>query len=314
MLNRLQIVWEQPHPMSAWNLGDTTRIDHLIVGAEARLVESGPVRAVVEVRRQFLHSTLTQRIALYRGLRRIDFITEVDWHERGSAHTDAPMLRATFAPFLEQSVATFEVAFAAIERAADGREVPALRWADISEREGGYGVSLLNDGKYGHQAHGNTLGLTLVRASYEPDNNPDEGLHRFTYALYPHKGTWREAGTAQRAAELNQPLLAIVTDGHAGPLSPGQAGVECDASGAIVSAVKLAEEQGGKRPAAIVRVYELHGRPTRGTLRLGWPARRTEEVDLVERAAAPEDAALTVRKGALRLRLAAHEIKTFRIE
>ena len=314
MLNRLQIVWEQPHPMSAWNIGDTARIDHLITGADARVVESGPVCAIVEVRRQFLHSALTQRIALYRGLRRIDFTTEVDWHERGSAHTDAPMLRATFTPFLEQSTATFEVAFAAIERAADGREVPALRWADVSERSGGYGVSLLNDGKYGHQAHGNTLGLTLLRASYEPDNNPDEGLHRFTYALYPHRGTWREAGTAQRAAELNQPLLAVVTDGHAGSLSPGQAGVECDAPGAIVSAVKLAEEQGGKRPAAIVRVYELHGRPTRGMLRLGWPARRAAEVDLIERVAAPEDAALPVRKGVLRLRLAAHEIKTFRIE
>ncbi len=64
MLNRLQILWEQPHPMSAWNIGDITRIDNLIEGAEVRLVESGPVRGVVEVRRQFLNSSLQQRIVL----------------------------------------------------------------------------------------------------------------------------------------------------------------------------------------------------------------------------------------------------------
>ena len=234
MLNRLQILWEQPHGMSAWNIGDITRIDNLITGAEVKVVESGPVRAAIEVKRQFLKSSLTQRIVLWQGLRRVDFETEVDWHERGSAHADAPMLRATFAPYLGQTDATFEIAFAGLQRPADGREVPALRWADVSEREGGQpsapaiGLSLLNNCKYGHQAHGNTLGLTLVRASYEPDVNPDEGLHRFTYSLYPHAGDWQEAATVNQAAGLNQPLLAVVLpsvqpDRAAKMLRPGPA-------------------------------------------------------------------------------------------
>ena len=134
MLNRLQILWEQPHGMSAWNIGDITRVENLITGAEVTVVESGPVRAAIEVKRRFLKSALTQRIVLWRGLRRVDFETEVDWHERGSAHADAPMLRATFAPYLGPTDATFEIPFAGLSRPADGREVPALRWADISER------------------------------------------------------------------------------------------------------------------------------------------------------------------------------------
>ncbi|MCD6290620.1 MAG: hypothetical protein J7M34_08970, partial [Anaerolineae bacterium] len=307
MLNRLQILWEQPHPMSAWNIGDITRVDHLITGAQVQVTEQGPVRGVVEVRRRFLNSSMRQRIVLYRGLRRIDFETEIDWHERGSARQDAPMLRVTFSPFLGYTRATFEVPFAGLERPADGREVPALRWADLSED--GYGVSLLNDGKYGHQAHGNTLGLTLLRASYEPDNNPDEGLHRFTYSLYPHPGDWREAGTDQRAAELNQPVQVVVTDGHAGPLQPGRSWLRCESAHARVSAVKLAEDQPEEGQAVIVRVYEAHGQETDARLLPGWPVTRAEEVDLVERPLAD----LAIEGDGVLLHLAPHEIRTVKL-
>ncbi len=307
MLNRLQILWEQPHPMSAWNIGDITRVDHLITGAQVQVVEQGPVCGVVEVRRQFLNSSLRQRIVLYRKLRRIDFETEVEWHERGSAHQDAPMLRTTFAPLLGYTRATFEIPFAGLERPADGREVPALRWADLSEDA--YGVSLLNDSKYGHQAHGNTLGLTLVRASYEPDNNPDEGLHRFTYSLYPHPGDWREAGTDQRAAELNQPVQIAVTDGHAGSLQPGRPWLRCESEHARVSAVKLAEDQPEEGLAVIVRVYEAHGRETDVHLQPGWPIARAEEVDLIERPLAD----LAIEGGGTSLHLTPHEIKTVKL-
>lgn len=294
MLNRLQILWEQPHPMSAWNIGDITRIENLLTGAEVAVVESGPVAGVIEVRRNILNSRFTQRIHLYRGLRRVDFATEVDWHERGSAHADAPMLRATFAPFFRETNATFEVPFGAVTRPADGREVPAQRWADVSETDPAsqgltaseapaYGLSLLNNCKYGHQAHGNTLGLTLVRASYEPDNNPDEGLHRFTYSLYPHAGDWQTAGTLRRAAELNQPLLATITTGHGGPLEPGQSYLTCDSDAAVVSAVKLAEDQPAAGRAVVVRLYEPFGEPARVTLRAGWPVHAAITADPLER-------------------------------
>jgi alpha-mannosidase len=307
MLNRMQVCWEQPHSMSAWNIGDLTRVDHLITGAEVHVVEQGPVRAAIEVRRKVLHSEIVQSIVMYRGLRRIDFETRVDWHEKGSAHADAPMLRVTFAPLLDQSRATFEVAFAGIERPADGREVPALRWADLSDAN--YGVSLLNNCKYGHQAHGNTLGLTLVRASYEPDNNPDEGLHQFTYSLYPHQGTWKQANTERRAAELNQPVQVAVTDAHTGSVKSGQAWLKSSARNVAVSAMKFAEDQPAQGAAVIVRVYEAHGQSGKARLQFGWPVARAEEVDMLERPIGE----VSLSKGAAQVTLKPHEIKTLKL-
>lgn len=306
-LNRMQIVWEQPHPMSAWNIGDTTRIDHLITGATVHLLERGPVFDVIEVKRDILHSHLTQHIVLYRGIRRVDFETRVDWHEKGSAHADAPMLRITFTPYLETTKATFEVAFAGIERPADGREVPALRWIDVSDKQ--YGVSLLNNAKYGHQVHGNTLGLTLLRASYEPDNNPDEGVHEFTYSLYPHEGSWTAASTEQQAAGLNQSLLAVVTDAHAGANKSGKAGITCSAQNVVISAVKLAEEQPEQGRALIVRMYESHGKAVEVSLGFMWHIDQIELVDLLEHTLS----VVPLHLNQCRVSLKPHEIVTLKL-
>ena len=309
LLNRLQVYWEQPHPMSAWNIGDITRVDHLIEGAEVRLVEKGPVRGVIEVRRNILNSTFSQRIILYRGLRRIDFESDVEWHERGSAKGDAPMLRTSFAPQLGRTRAAFEIPFAGFERTADGREVPALRWADLSEESGSYGVSLLNDCKYGHQANGNTLGLTLIRASYEPDHNPDEGQHTFTYALYPHPGTWQEAGTIQQAAGLNQPLQATITGAHPGDIKPGFSWLRCDSANGLVSTVKAAEDQPVNGTALVIRVYETHGKAGQAALVFARPIERAEEVDLMEKPLSQ----LEVIKDTIHLALSPYEIKTIKV-
>src|SRR6185312_14873429 len=87
-------------------------------------------------------------------------------------------------------------------------EVPAHRWADLSEAD--YGVSLLNNGRYGHSALGNTLGLTLLRSPIDPDPLADAGHHEFTYAIYPHHGDWTVGGTVNEAIALNSPLIAHV--------------------------------------------------------------------------------------------------------
>lgn len=312
VLNRLQVWWEQPHGMSAWKLGDISRVDHLVDGAQVRVVESGPVRGVVEVQRQFLHSSLRQRIMLYRGLRRIDFQTEVEWHEKGSETADAPMLRVRFEPHLGPTKATFQIPFGAIQRPADGQEVVAQMWADLSEEDGAYGVALLNDCKYGYQAHGNTLGLTLLRASYEPDQNPDEGLHRFTYAFYPHPGSWREAGVERRAQELNRPLLTRLvrtTPATRGAIQPGSAALHCAPEGVAVTGFKLAEEGEG----VIVRLLEMNGEATTAELRLPLPIAEAEEVSLAEEPLEQGGEGLLIRDGSVQVALKPHEIRTLRL-
>ena len=303
-INRLQLLWEEPHPMSAWNIGDITRTENLISGAEVSLVESGPVRAVIEARQQFLSSSIVQRYCLYDGLDRIDVETDLDWHERGGKDTDAPMLRATFKPLLDDSKATFEVAFAGLERPATGDEVPALRWADISDES--YGLSLLNNGKYGHQAHGTTLGLTLCRAPYEPDTLPDQGLQQFSYALYPHAGDWRSAQSDRRGASFNQPLLATTTADHAGTIQPGRAGISCSTTNVMITAVKPAESRDG---SLIVRLVEMHGQACEAVLSVPICVSSAERVNILEEEPEP----LTVTDGVCRLDLTPHQVATVRL-
>ncbi|MBC7262297.1 MAG: hypothetical protein H5T63_09810 [Chloroflexi bacterium] len=313
----MQIWWEQPHSMSAWKLGDISRVDHLVSGAQVRMTEAGPVRGVIEVRRDFLHSSLVQRIILYRQSRRIDFETEVEWHERGSDQMDAPMLRVSFAPFLRNTEATFQIPFGAIQRPADGQEVVAQMWADLSEVAAGgdgYGVALLNNCKYGHQAHGNTLGLTLIRASYEPDLNPDEGKHIFTYALYPHPGSWREAGVERRAQELNRPLLTrLVTQQRRLEDIPlawsAVPALRCTSENIIVSAFKRAEDGEG----LIVRLVEMHGKATTAQLHFLWPIRAAEEVSLAEEPMPGGAEWLVVSEGGMQVTMHPYEIKTVRL-
>lgn len=304
MINRLQILWEEPHPMSAWNIGDITRTQNLVRGAEVHVTERGPVRATVEVTHRVSNSTIIQRYRLYTGMRRVDIETDLDWHERGGNDVDAPMLRAIFKLQLIRPVATFEIPFAGLERTASGDEVPALRWADLSDQD--YGVSLLNNGKYGHSAHGTTLGLTLVRSAYEPDNLPDQGLQSFAYALYPHAGDWRAANTERRAAEFNQPLVATLTTAHPGLIEPGQAMLRCEPANVMITAVKGAEAD---ERAIIVRLVEMHGRETRATLHWAWPVQRVEEVNVAEE----HRSELAFEKGSCELMLGKHKIVTLRL-
>ncbi len=304
MLNRLQVLWEQPHPMSAWNIGDITRVDHLITGADVQLEEVGPVFATIRINRSFLNSSLSQKMRIYNGMPRVDYITSIDWHEQGTAKTDAPMLKTTFTPFIGSSVATFETPFAPLVRPADGRECPALRWADVGDGE--YGLSLMNNCKYGYSAHGNTLSLTLVRSSYEPDNHPDEGMHELIYSIYPYKGSWQEAGSDRRAAELNQPMITTVTTAHQGKLKPSQPCLELDSAGVMVSAFKLAEHQPEEGSDYILRLYEAHGRATSCSLSLCIPCHQAFMSNILEAALSP----LPLTDGKLSLELRPYEIVT----
>lgn len=155
-----------------------------------------------------------------------------------------------------------------------------------------FGASLLNDCKYGHDALGSTLRLTLLRASYEPDPEPDQGEHRIRYSLLLHEGSWQSGSTLRRAWELNSPLVALAVEAHEGNLTatssllslepstlraqqrPGQT----EATNLVVSAFKGAEDGRG----LIVRWYESEGRETMTALRTGFEVAGAELTNVVE--------------------------------
>jgi alpha-mannosidase len=275
--NELQLLEDLPAAWDAWNIGLTGRIfPSTFRGAE--IVENGPLRVVVRLRRDYLKpgvrkefptedfpsTFFTQDVILYNGLDRIDFATDVDWWE------DKTMLKVAFSLTVTDTVATYEIPFGTIRRSTQLRnsweqakvEVPAARWADVSAAD--YGVSLLNDSKYGHDIKGNIMRLSLLRSPKWPDATADRGKHSIHYALYPHPGTWKQAATVRRGYEFNYPLIAAVGDRHSGTLPVSKAFVKLSPPALVLTTVKKAEDSN----AWVIQWYESAGEKTTATLEL----------------------------------------------
>jgi alpha-mannosidase len=293
--------------MSAWIIGEISRTENLIRGAKVELVETGPVRATVKVTHSLRGSEIVQYISLCKGVPRLDFKTIVDWKEVSDEKTEAPMLKVSFTPILGYSKASFEVPFGYIERPADGTEVPALRWVDVSDKE--YGFSLLNDSKYGFDVKGNTVRMTLVRTSYNPDPRPDLKVHEIKYSVYPHRNGWKEALTFRKGYEVNHPLKAFaVTDRSTSKeyASEETSFLQVKPDNVVVSCVKLAKDS----EDCIVRIYDATGSGAKAELTFGFNIREAEEVDLTEK----KLRTLELQVNKIKLTLGPFEIKTIRVQ
>lgn len=301
-LNQLQLFQDGPEHEAAWNIHATYEKRQYPWDGECtlRVVEQGPVRAAIRVERTHRNTRLVQDITLYDHEPRIDFRTWIDWQERQT------MLKAAFPVAIHTDKAAFEVQFGVIERPTHRNtsweqekfEVCAQRWADLSE--GGYGVSVLNDGKYGQDVHGHVLRLTLLRGPQYPDPDADLGEHEFTYSLLPHEGDWRQGDTVRHAWQLNVPLFATPTDIQRDPIS--FISVE---GPAIVEALKPAEDGDG----AILRLYEPHGSRGPVTVTLGFPVSAVVACNLAEENEAP----VPFSAGAFGFHILPFQVRSFRL-
>ncbi len=251
--NQLQAFEDRPLSFDAWDV-DIFFEDKMWTADPAtsvRVVESGPLRATLEMRRRLLRSDIVQRITLIHNSPRLDFDTTVDWRERSI------LLKAAFPVEILAPTATYEIQWGNVERPTHRNtswdwarfEVAAQKWVDLSE--GDYGVSLLNDCKYGHDIHDNVLRISLLRGPTMPDPTADLGEHHFTYSLLPHAGRWG-AETVAAAYALNDPIL--VAEGRGDPATGhvAQPLLAVDRDNVIIETVKQAEDGRG----LIVRLYE----------------------------------------------------------
>ncbi len=300
----LQILTENSGGMSAWNLGRIESTKDLLSDSEVVRVDAGPARASVVFDHSYDKSIFTQEITLYDAVPRIDIRLTADWHEPWGGKEPTPMLKAAFSANLKDPKATFDIPFGSIERPRDGHEVVAQKWIDLSDA--GYGLSLLNDCKYGFDVKDNTMRISLLRSSHDPDPNPDEGVHEVTYSLYPHKGDWRAAGTARRGYDLNEPLVARVVASHAGPLPASRSYLSVSAANIVVTALKKSADDGN----LILRFYEAHGQPGNVTVRTSLPVKYYAETDLMERQTGPK---LPIKSGAFTVPTGKYEIKTYKL-
>ena len=306
--NLLQTFVDKPKQWDAWNIDADFEKQHweLDKADEVKLVENSPLRAVIRVKTHFQNSAFVQDITMYTGVPRVDVKMQADWHEK---HI---LLKVTFPLSAHNNKATFEIPYGSIERPTTRNspaeqaefEVPALRWADISDAK--HGFSLLNDCKYGYDAKGNVLRLSLLRSPEWPDPHADEGHHEFTYSLYPHGGTWREAQTVRRGYELNYKLLATQPHRHQGDLAPEHSFVQVQPENVVLTAMKKTEDG----DALILRFYEWAGKGTDVKLQLPPGAQSASDADLMER----PTASLPLQGGTVTVHTKPYEIKTVKVQ
>ncbi|MBV9634567.1 MAG: alpha-mannosidase, partial [Methylobacteriaceae bacterium] len=281
--NQIWAYADKPRSWDAWDIEeDYARHGEEIAAAALDIVETGPHRAAIRIARRFRDSEIVQTVRLWSNSARLEFKTEIDWHER------RVLVKALFPLAIRSDHAIFECAAGVVRRPTHRNtswdearfEVAAHRFVDLSEH--GYGVALLNDGKYGHHALHNELGMSLLRSPVYPDPLADEGRQSFTYALYAHEGDWLSGGVLAEAEDLNQPLLGEVVkaDAESTWTAARVGGLQLGLCG-----LKRAEDGG----ALILRTYEPAGARGRVALSLprGW--RLGDEVNLLEDRIGPAD-------------------------
>jgi alpha-mannosidase len=302
----LETFVNKPREYDAWNINPNYEKSktELLEAEEVKLVENTPVRAVVRVKKRFQSSSFVQDICMYPEVPRVDVNMQADWHERQI------MLKVAFPLDIKPLTATYEIPYGTLERPAiphvPGKppvpfteateiskehpkydpllaqeaefEVCAQQWGDLSEN--GRGFSLLNREKYGYDTfEPGTIRLTLLRSPIDPDPHADQGFHEFTYAMYPHAGTWLEAETELQGYELNYRLLPVTTVVHEGALPSSHSFVQIEPKNVILTTIKKAEDS----DAVILRFYEFEGKPSHVRLRLPEAATAAAQTNLMEK-------------------------------
>jgi len=307
--NQLQTFHDLPKEYDAWNI-DPGTLDHMtpITNVDSvKLVESGPMRAVIRVTRTWQSSKFVQDLQLYANTDTVDVINDIDWHE---THV---LLKAAFPLAATGPMATYDIPYGNIERTTSRNntweqakfEVPALRWADLGDSQ--HGFSLLNEAKYGYDAAGNVLRLTLLRSATWPDPEADRGHQHFSYALYPHAGTWKQALTARRGYQYNYELRAAQVGSHTGTLPLEHSYASVTPENVILTAIKKAEDDNG----LIFRVFEWAGKQSDVTFTVPTGATSATETNLMEK---PQGSPLTVTNNKVTATISPYEILSIRVD
>ncbi|HLV80428.1 MAG TPA: glycoside hydrolase family 38 C-terminal domain-containing protein, partial [Chthonomonadaceae bacterium] len=255
--------------------------------AQLKIIENGPALVTLRIETRWQSSTARQEFTLYRHSPRIDVALTIDWHERHK------MLKLSVPVAIQQGTLTYDAPYSAIIREANGLEDPGQAWMDLSGTAAtgsgasrAYGVSLLNDSKYGFDCLGSDLRMSLLRSPIFCFHDPaqveagrdylymDQGPQTLHYSLLPHTGDWREGDSARQAHALNNPLQTLFQYPHPGDWGPSGSLLEVAPSHVIAAALKGAEDG----PDIILRLFESQGRPTPATVTL--PGNRRFEIPM----------------------------------
>ncbi len=271
---------DRPHNYDAWDVNNyyTEKSWEIDDVSSMEVTENGPVRACVRIERKYLDSVIVQDIYMYHEIPRIDIKNTVDWKEHQI------FLKDYFPVDVHANEAVFDIQYGNVARPTHANtfwdfakfEVCHHKWLDVSEE--GYGVSVFNDCKYGVSVRGSNIGLSMLKSPVYPNPEADKEHHEFTYSIYPHRGSWKEAGTVARAYEFNNPMTAVVKENEGGSLSPEYSFLRVDQENVVIETAKMAEQ--GEE--LIVRLYECCNKRSRVVLTCGEPLAEASECNLME--------------------------------
>jgi alpha-mannosidase len=313
--NELQAFKDTPKDYDAWNIdpGTLDETPALLDSADSvELIGAKTDHPAIRITRSWQSSKFVQTISIPPDSGLVNIDNQFDWHER---HV---LLKAAFPLAATSDFATYEIPYGEIERATTRNnswekaqfEVPAMRWADLGDQK--HGFSLLNKDKYGYDAVGNLLRLSLLRGPTWPDPDADQGPHHFDYALYPHAGTWKDALTVRHGWEYDYPLKAVATTAHTGPLPAQHSFASVEPDDVVLTAVKKAEDQNGLGVNALIfRAYEWAGKDATAEFHVPPGATGATVTNLME---APEGSALEVAGDEVHVPIHPYEILTIRVD
>ena len=306
-MGKVRAYQDRPHNHEAWDI--KCYFEEKVWELEfksAELVEKGPVRAVYKVDRAFRNSTFTEYYCVYSELDRIDVDYEADWHE------DHVVLKADYPVDVNAVKATFDIQFGNVERSTTTNttwefaqfEVSMHKWADLSDN--GFGLSVINDCKYGCDVKDGHIRPTLFRCATNPNHIQDREHHSFSFSIYPHKGRASDSDVIRQGYNVNFPLYTVFSERNEGALPAEYSFISCDADNVVIETVKVAEDS----DAIIVRAYETWNSKISTTFKLCGAIKELSECNLLEE----EDVAMPFEGDTFAATFKPFEIKTFKIK
>lgn len=298
---------DRPHNHEAWDVKCYfDEVSWKLDFKKAEIIELGAVRAVYKVDRSFRSSTFTEYYCIYNDLERIDVDYESDWKE------DHVVLKANYPVDVNATKATFDIQFGNIERSTTTNttwefaqfEESMHKWTDLSDNS--FGLSILNDCKYGCDVKDGKIRTTLFRCATRPNSVQDREHHSFTFSIYPHAGRVSDSGVVNEAYNVNFPLYAVPVKAHEGNLPSEYSLVNCDKNNIVIETVKIAEDS----DSVIVRAYETWNAKTPAALTFASNIKEATECNLLEE----EDEAVAYEGNTLTATFKPFEIKTFKIK
>ncbi|MCC8066750.1 MAG: glycosyl hydrolase-related protein [Clostridiales bacterium] len=298
---------DRPHNYDAWDINNyyTEKSWEVDQVSSIAVTEEGPLRGCIRIERPYLESVIVQYLYFYRDLGQIDIRNEIDWKEQQI------LLRDYFPVDVHTAEATYEIQYGNVKRSTHSNtswdfarfEVCSHKWLDVSED--GYGVSILNDCKYGCSVRDSVIGLSMLKSGIYPNPDADKEHHTFWYSICPHAGDFREGATVAKAYALNNPYRAVTCSGTADKTAACSL-VSSSADNVVIETVKQQEDG----EDLIIRLYECYNRRTDVELSFGFAVAEASECNMLER----EETPLALEDGKLILQVRPYEIRTLRVK